>query len=626
MNLKVKTGPVLSAMSRITNVSRSFLLLLLLLSAVLFTPTLAAVDPSGLLFWHRMESAGSAETGQAMTWPGTPGFEPAKFGNGAYSNPDGWTYTPGTNIWDDISIKKGCIEFWFKYKYDGWTGYFSTYLCRYLGLAGIVIRTDTGGLTLYTNWGPSITKPYTPVAGELHHVAYSWDKDGINGTGKYQIFYWDGSEIASDTTPIDPYMVHRGDIYDNFIINSYGGGDFSTQYAMDNIKIWNYAKTDFSDRFSEGPSYNTPVGITVEVQLVGITTTFSQVTSAGNTTATVTDTGPAIPGTLKLLGKYYDISTTATYNGTITASIHYDDTGLTPAKEQKLKLQQYVDGKWVNITTSLDTANNIITGETTHFCYFAVMEPLDTTPPSVTITSPQAQTYFNTQRTLTIEYTVQDNMDPSPAITNAMLDGDFLDMQNNPSIDLTQMALGQHMLTIEATDASGNVGQGTVIFEVKMAPLSSFMIKNLQISFKPETREHRARADKITIAGKLDLPSPYTTADILSDVTVMLEVGSSSGTDTVLAKTHKQRWEYKRKKFEVPADTNLDIKRLKIKWAGKEGSMDTFKIEGYMDAENDDSGNVTLTLVMPLKAGGDLSGTQTVTCKTSKRSWEYNTK
>ena len=374
MNLKVKSGPVLSAMSRITTVSRPFLFLILLLSAVLFTPTLAAVDPSGLLFWHRMESAGSAETEQAMTWPGTPGFEPAKFGNGAYSNPDGWTYTPGTNIWDDISIKKGCIEFWFKYKYDGWTGYFSTYLCRYLGLAGIVIRTDTGGLTLYTNWGPSITKPYTPAAGELHHVAYSWDKNGINGTDKKQIFYWDGAEIGSDTTPIDPYMVHRGDIYDNFIINSYGGGDFSTQYAMDNIKIWNYAKTDFSDRFNERAS-NTPAGTNVTVQLGGgITATFSQVTSAGDTTLIVTDTGPAIPGTFKLLGKYYDISTTAIYNGTITITVPYDDAGLTSGQEQGLKFQQYVDGKWVNIVTSRDATNNIITGETTHFCYFAVME------------------------------------------------------------------------------------------------------------------------------------------------------------------------------------------------------------------------------------------------------------
>jgi hypothetical protein len=277
-------------------------------------------------------------------------------------------------------------------------------------------------------------------------------------------------------------------------------------------------------------------------------------------------------------------------------------------------------------TEGTQTIMVVATDEAGNTSSKSVSFTIDKTAPAVTVTSPQAKTYFNTQRTLAIACTVQDNMDPAPAITNAMLDGDYLDMQSNPKIDLTQIAMGLHMLTIEATDASGNVGQDTVIFEVQMAPLSSFMIKNLQVSFKPETREHRARSDKITIAGKLDLPSPYTKADILPDVTVMFEVGSSSGTDTVLAKTHKERWNYKGKKFEVPADTNLDIKRLKIKWGAKEGVLDTFNIEGYMDAENDNSGNVTVTLILPLKTGGDISGTQTVTCKTSKQSWEYNAK
>jgi len=372
---------------------------------------------------------------------------------------------------------------------------------------------------------------------------------------------------------------------------------------------------------------NTSSGSSVTVEVGGATLTFSEVTSAGNTTIISTpDATAPLPGTIGLVGTYYEISSTAVYTSPITISFPYDDTGLTAAQEQGLKIQQYDNGSWVDITTSLDTVNNIITGSAPHLSYFAVTKPLDTTPPVITITSPQAKTYFNTQRTLTIAYAVKDNMDPAPAITNVTLDGDYLDLQSNPNIDLTQIAIGQHMLTLESTDASGNVGQGTVIFEVQMQPLSSFMTKNLNISFKPEDKEHKIKSDKVKIEGKLALPSIYINTDILPDVTVLIEIGSSSGTDTVLANTHKERWIYKRKKFEVPADTNLDIKRLKIKWAGKEGSLDTFKIEGYMDAGNDNSGNVTITMILPVKTGGDLVGTQTITCKTSKQSWEYNVK
>ena len=247
---------------------------------------------------------------------------------------------------------------------------------------------------------------------------------------------------------------------------------------------------------------------------------------------------------------------------------------------------------------------------------------IDKTAPAITITSPQAQIYLNNQHDLKVAYTVNDsNLDKDSV--KVTLDGAPL---NTDTLDLTQMDLGKHQLKMEAKDLAGNTNLASVIFEVQMKPLSSFMIKNLEISWKPETRQHKVRSDRITISGKLDLPSPYTKADIISDVTVMLEVGSSSGTDTVLANTHKLRWHYKHKKFEVPPDTNLDIKRLNIKWAGREGKMDTFNIEGYMDAENDNSGKVTLTLILPLKAGGDMSGTQTVTCKTSKRSWEYKAK
>jgi len=131
---------------------------------------------------------------------------------------------------------------------------------------------------------------------------------------------------------------------------------------------------------------NTSSGSSVTVEVSGATLTFSEIASPGNTVITSTPNAPApLPGTLGLLGTYYDIATTATFSGAITVSFPYDDAGLTPAQEQGLKLQQYDNGNWVDITTSVDTANNIITGSAPHLSYFAITKLLDITPPATTV-------------------------------------------------------------------------------------------------------------------------------------------------------------------------------------------------------------------------------------------------
>ncbi|MHA2100866.1 MAG: NosD domain-containing protein, partial [Candidatus Kariarchaeaceae archaeon] len=124
---------------------------------------------------------------------------------------------------------------------------------------------------------------------------------------------------------------------------------------------------------------NTQEGDTVEVSdsESGTTITFTKITSSGETAITVTDTGPSPPTGFKLVPSdtYYDITTTATYEGIITICINYDDSGLTAGQEDNLELRQYNEetGGWEIITTSLDTVNNIICGETTHLSFFGVM-------------------------------------------------------------------------------------------------------------------------------------------------------------------------------------------------------------------------------------------------------------
>ena len=69
---------------------------------------------------------------------------------------------------------------------------------------------------------------------------------------------------------------------------------------------------------------------------------------------------------------YYDVETTATFNGSVTLCFNYS--GASYGNENNLKLLHYENGSWTDVTTSLDTANNIICGSVTSLSPFLVAE------------------------------------------------------------------------------------------------------------------------------------------------------------------------------------------------------------------------------------------------------------
>lgn len=134
-------------------------------------------------------------------------------------------------------------------------------------------------------------------------------------------------------------------------------------------------------------SPNTPAGSGVAVPLNGGTTvlggidlTFSNVTEGGSTTVITTTAGPPPPTGFKIVGLaevplYFDINTDASYSGDLTVCIKYDESQVA-GPEANLKLMQRVDSGFVDVTTSVDAANDIICGSTTHLSIFVVAEPL----------------------------------------------------------------------------------------------------------------------------------------------------------------------------------------------------------------------------------------------------------
>ena len=119
----------------------------------------------------------------------------------------------------------------------------------------------------------------------------------------------------------------------------------------------------------------TGVSITPEVPpgTPGMTMTFDNVTTGGNTTVAVLDaeTSPPPPGGFQIGSQplYYEIETTATFSGPVTICFNYagvDFGGQTP------RLFHYVGGSWVDITTSVDAATTTLCGSTSSFSVFAI--------------------------------------------------------------------------------------------------------------------------------------------------------------------------------------------------------------------------------------------------------------
>ena len=147
-----------------------------------------------------------------------------------------------------------------------------------------------------------------------------------------------------------------------------------------------FLTTDFCENDLESlilvTSVNTPSGSNVSVPIGDSTITFDQVTAPGNTTITQSTSGHPLPSgspySLCNPPVYFEINTTATYQGNIQVCLKYDDT---VCDESSLKLVRWVQicgisgctWTFTDVTTSLDTTANIICGQTTHLSQYSLV-------------------------------------------------------------------------------------------------------------------------------------------------------------------------------------------------------------------------------------------------------------
>ena len=123
--------------------------------------------------------------------------------------------------------------------------------------------------------------------------------------------------------------------------------------------------------------YDIYPGSTVTFTRSNVGLTFSSVNTAGNVitqplSGLTPPTGYSIPA-----GVSYEISTDASYGGVVTVCLGYSD-GIS-SNESGLKLFHRVGTTWINITESVDTANNKVCGTTSSLSPFTIAAPVSTT-------------------------------------------------------------------------------------------------------------------------------------------------------------------------------------------------------------------------------------------------------
>ncbi|HEY3243003.1 MAG TPA: hypothetical protein VGM03_06585 [Phycisphaerae bacterium] len=108
----------------------------------------------------------------------------------------------------------------------------------------------------------------------------------------------------------------------------------------------------------------------------GCTISFSETTMGGETALAISAVGPTPPAGFQLGDPptFYDISTTASYTGTIEVCINYANASFTD--ETALRLFHFENDAWADVTSSLNTSAHVICGQVSSLSPFVIAEPV----------------------------------------------------------------------------------------------------------------------------------------------------------------------------------------------------------------------------------------------------------
>jgi hypothetical protein len=200
-----------------------------------------------------------------------------------------------------------------------------------------------------------------------------------NGSVRVEVF----SDIACDVSGYGEGRHYLG--ADVVATDGSGNGVFSVQVPQlpNNDEVTATATITSPSRLTSEFSQcaavvNTPPGNNVTVTLTEnesqtVTATFSSVASGGETTLQYTTC--ADPPSGYAYGDEagcFEISTTASWSGTVEVCVTYNEAGVQQPENALRLLHADFGSNWIDITTSVDTTQNILCGSTPSFSPFVV--------------------------------------------------------------------------------------------------------------------------------------------------------------------------------------------------------------------------------------------------------------
>ncbi len=210
----------------------------------------------GLTLWSKLDGAGDVtdpQVGPAGYLAGVSAWRAVHFGLGCWSaaGSGGRVFFPASSVLDNAC---GTLEFWLKPDFSAeWRG---------LNQDKYLVAAEAGGgkialffdhsqrkLVFQMNGSSSTQVKWEPTwaPGEVVHVALVWDCTGRRiGDGRTMALYVNGllREETIETTTWTPQ-----DFGPFFSLGEIGGDE--AEAAFDNLRAYDYCKTDFRDRYRE---------------------------------------------------------------------------------------------------------------------------------------------------------------------------------------------------------------------------------------------------------------------------------------------------------------------------------------------------------------------------------------
>jgi uncharacterized repeat protein (TIGR03803 family) len=209
-----------------------------------------------------------------------------------------------------------------------------------------------------------------------------------------------------------------------------------------------------------------------------ISLTFPNITQPGTTTITSSSTGAPPPSGFNL-GQtpiYYDISTSAQFSGPVNVCISYPAGAF--SNPNNARLFHYQNGAWVDVTTSVDTANNLICGTVTSFSPFAIFEPNQ--PPVITgLSGPTAPLGLATAAVMSVNFT-DANAGDNETVQFTWGDGTSESIATGVSAGSLSRShayadAGVYSVTIQVSDGWGGTTSTTFNYVVVYDPTAGFV-------------------------------------------------------------------------------------------------------------------------------------------------------